>query len=468
MVPRFLLCATLALASRTPGELREAALTAPALTAGELTAAPELTAPEPVLTYVPTAPEPVLTRVPEPVLSEPVLTAAERASLPRLALATVAIYPPAPPSSESCPQALLGMIGWCQGAQRMANALDGIARAEPLILTNQTAIVRAICPGVRLVEPDQTVSRLAQRWAQTHGHAFDPPSGGSDAFTLANLQKLQLLNEAEYDALLFTDGDVMLQSAQDSAAVVQKVRQLWRTRLPRFLGDAGAEILGSPDVMAPINGGLWLAKPSRAAYETATAMLQRNVWNVTHGFDLIGEPRSLWPSINASCNEPQRVNSTIFLGANNWHCVGCGTDQGALFYIFHVLRNGTYRQTDGTRSDMQVAHWWSHPKPWEVRDSHGLGQRLEYFNSLVLGDDLVNASSATANSSEAGLASRCVRQLCELKGAAEEARRAAERDVVGPNRQNVILVGETPETRSALAVAHNHKPAGLRWLSMSM
>ena len=91
-----------------------------------------------------------------------------------------------------------------------------------------------------------------------------------------------------------------------------------------------------------------------------------SVWNVTHGFDLIGEPASLWPSINASCNEPQRMNSTIFLGANNWHCVGCGTDQGALFYIFHVLRHGAYRQTDGSRSDVQVAHWWAHPKPWEV------------------------------------------------------------------------------------------------------
>ena len=195
MVPSVVLCATLALASWTPDELqREAALTEPTLMAGELTA-PVLTAP------VLTAPE----------LTAPVLTAPAPASLPRLALATIAIYPPTPPSPESCPRALLGMIGWCQGARRMAKALDGIARAEPLILTNQSAILRAICPGVRLVEPDQNVSRLAQRWAQTHGRAFDPPSGGSDAFTLANLQKLQLLNEAEYDALLFADGDVMLQ-----------------------------------------------------------------------------------------------------------------------------------------------------------------------------------------------------------------------------------------------------------------
>ena len=28
-----------------------------------------------------------------------------------------------------------------------------------------------------------------------------------------------------------------------------------------------------------------------------------------------------------------------------------------------------------------------------MRDSHELGERLEYFNSLVLGDDLDNASS---------------------------------------------------------------------------
>ena len=61
-------------------------------------------------------------------------------------------------------------------------------------------------------------------------------------------------------------------SQEDDAAAV---RQLWRMRLPKFLADASAEILGSPDVMAPINGGLWLAKPSRAAYDAATAMLQR-------------------------------------------------------------------------------------------------------------------------------------------------------------------------------------------------
>ena len=79
-----------------------------------------------------------------------------------------------------------------------------------------------------------------------------------------------------------------------------------------------------------------------------------------------------------------------------------------------------------------------------MRDSHELGERLEYFNSLVLGDDLDNASSATALSSEGDLASRCVRELCEMKGVAQQARRAAERDVVWPNRQNVILVGEAP------------------------
>ena len=387
---------------------------------------------------------------------------AASSALPRLAIASLAMYSPDALSNAAagtCPTSMLGMLGWCQGAQRMTDTLTGIANVTMLILTNQSSMVREICPGARVVAPDDTVAQLVQQWAATHGQEFDPPSEyGTDAFTLANMQKLQLLGQDDYDALLFTDGDILLLGAQDAAgsAAVTAARSLWAERLPSFLADAKAEILGAPDYSAPLNGGLWLVKPSHDAYDTAIGVLRRNVWNVTHGFDLVGPPASLLPSIYASCNQAPFLNMTRFVQDNNWHCVGCGTDQGMLFYIFHVLRGGGYRQAEGHREAM-VQHWWAHPKPWEYVGKAELAERIEYFESL----DLNERSAATPT------AAACVRELRRLQalGVAGRQEMTAEQERRRPTLPNWQTIFFAPP-REQLHAAAAHGRRGAVWRDM--
>ena len=145
---------------------------------------------------------------------------------------------------------------------------------------------------------------------------------------------------------------------------------------------------------------------------------------MTHGFDLAGPPRALQATLRASCNRPEPLMETQFMLWNDWHCVGCGTDQGLLFYVFHVLRHGAYRQTEATGP--RVAHWWAHPKPWECTDDADLARRVDYFASL----ELLNAPPRAA---------ACVGELRALRARATSAA-AREREREPPNFQAPLMM----------------------------
>ena len=184
------------------------------------------------------------------------------------------------------------MVGWCQSASRVAKALEGIAQVKLLILTNQTAAIQSLCPGADTIDPDHKIAELAAKWTTKFGKVFDPPvSNIGENFHHANLQKLQLLGlGGGYDAVLFTDGDIMMLGADDGERKVAAMRKTWARRLPAFLADANAELLGNADWDVPTQGGLWMIKPTQQSYDDAVSILSRQSWNVTHGFDLVGPP----------------------------------------------------------------------------------------------------------------------------------------------------------------------------------
>ena len=337
-----------------------------------------------------------------------------RTRLPKLAISTMAIYS-VPQSSEqppSCPKVFLGMYGWCQGARRLEKALAGVADVSLQIVSNHSEIITNLCPGAVVHAPAENLGRLVKTWARTHGKDFDPPSDGKDDFALATMNKLQTLGFTGFDALLFSDNDLMLLGEDDNATTIAQVRAAWSHRLPTFLADGQAELLGAPDWSAPINAGLWLVKPSAALYQAALGVLRRNQWSVAEGYDLVGRPTSFFGGINAHCNHPEALFGSQWFVNDDWHCVGCGTDQGLLFYIPHVLRHGAYRQSDGCPAPEMgycsannrtwghtVKHWWAHPKPWELPED-SLHTRLEYFESLDLNETALSGPLGPTNGIE--------------------------------------------------------------------
>ena len=156
-----------------------------------------------------------------------------------------------------------------------------------------------------------------------------------------------------------------------------------------------------------------------------------------------------------------------------------GTDQGMLFYIYHVLHKGKYRQTTG-EGGVYVKHWWAHththmymfhmlqsptpnatdepqrqsathagscvashrwdhPKPWELNDPVQLGQRVDYFKSLDLGADPANVTQSSSSSTErVEIPLACTKSLREKREKALKQSKISARAVF-PNIQNVFL-----------------------------
>jgi len=309
--------------------------------------------------------------------------------LPKLAIATIAMYGLSGGGTGCTDHRVAGMLGWCQSAKKLATQLKGIAEVSTLILTDQQVL--ADCPHAETVAPSASLLTLARKWCQKHGSDFDPMSslGGlsdveletrHDDFTEATLMKLQLLNTTVYDVMLFTDGDVDV-APPDADDV--RVRKLWSERLTGFLSDKSALVIGTPDFSAPINAGVWLTKPSPKVFDTMRGVLERNVWSVAKGFDNVGVPQSMLASVNKTCGDDhEQIARSQFMTFNNWHFVGGGIDQGLLFYLYHHLLDGAYRVTNNT--DLQFLHWWAHPKPWESEDDSFLGARVAYFDALDL------------------------------------------------------------------------------------
>ena len=104
-----------------------------------------------------------------------------------------------------------------------------------------------------------------------------------------------------FDVVFFSDLDVHLTPRSVDPAA-------WRLQLQRFYASP-LHFVGSPDHSAPVNTGLWLAKPSIHLVNEAIALFRYGSWSKNTGFNNAGKtPSSL---LEASLVIAQQVCCTM-------------------------------------------------------------------------------------------------------------------------------------------------------------
>ena len=204
------------------------------------------------------------------------------------------------------------LLGWCQSARRLREALPPLWTVELLILTTaatQSTQALADCPEliVTLVPPEL---RQAARWCaqqlmgpngwlgrvRTGGKAGSAPldpyrPGGGDPHGIT-LFKWALLSLHSYDAILFADLDVDLFPDWRRAL---SIRQWWERWMPRLVSHPSTRFISAPDHEAPFNIGTFLLAPrnTSAIYQDGLAVLRRCDFSDTDGWAAVGPLRSL-------------------------------------------------------------------------------------------------------------------------------------------------------------------------------
>ncbi|KAL1511497.1 hypothetical protein AB1Y20_006295 [Prymnesium parvum] len=92
------------------------------------------------------------------------------------------------------------------------------------------------------------------------------------------------------------------------------------------------------DHSTPVNTAYMIIKPNLSLYAEGVEVLWRaakGAFNSTHGWDLVGPPRSAVPPSDPSWTMLRRKRMEMFT-LNDWTFVCGATDQGFFFYIFRV------------------------------------------------------------------------------------------------------------------------------------
>lgn len=417
----------------------------------------------------------------------------------RIALATLAVG-----ARMRC-----GLVRWCQGARRLRASLDPAWHVDLLLLRDGAATSRGRqrrmadeddCPGmieiratevegaarecVRSLDADGLVplksspkshrvrarappptprillpscSRPVHLYSHdftcTHIIARGLSSGLPTQPRVVNLLKWSLWSlESRYDLIFYSDVDVDPLPA--SLHSVPRVGALWKAGVPALLSAPrpGVTMLATADSMSPVHGGLFLLRPSVAAYSAGLSTLRRCRWNQTHGWDHIGAPRSLdftprhldgSPAVRdvGSVNHPTRSDAFKW---NDWSFWGASVDQG-LFWYEHFLRGGSSGGgvTRGAYSRWSTAHkvtheWGGDGKPWEMMNGKPPQRRPRGRSSasaMDLADDMDAAiristvsklavqlrylGSIDLSLSNGSLGSPCARQLWRMRRSIE-------------------------------------------------
>ena len=241
--------------------------------------------------------------------------------------------------------------------------------------------------------------------------------------------KWQFVSLVEYDAVFLADLDVDLMPFELSP---RSVRNRWYLALPVFLrhrkdqrvdsaklAGAGMRLLGVADHEAPLNTGQLLLRPSRRLFEDGVHVLRECLFNISHGWRLLGPPRSTAERLRprffniraggSSYSSPTTVDrrfwhtpllSTAAVQRNTWRFVAGAEDQGFFWYMFFIRHDlGVYfhPHSAGRRGPKYyLFHYWGKTagaKPWEGRfwnssahmqgeASLRLGQNLYYLSRL--------------------------------------------------------------------------------------
>ena len=236
--------------------------------------------------------------------------------------------------------------------------------------------------------------------------------------------------------MLFADVDIDLMPTNDLAPAARR----WAAMAPALLASR-LRFVANADTMSPVNGGLWVVRPSLGAHAGMLRALRQCRFNVTHGWEGVGPPGSLGltprhldgaPLTTDVGDVPRRSDA---YRRNDWRFVNGATDQGFLWYWFYIRQaRGAYFRYAPNRGHL-VLHWRAWPKPWAVGAQHGFRAarpdlsslspwELSYAYAYLRDLPILVVGGSGANGSDAGdggrMAGMCTRELWSLRRAIED------------------------------------------------
>ena len=297
------------------------------------------------------------------------------------------------------------LLQWCERAELYARALRlNSGWSTDVVLLEEPGAHGASSAGAcsrRAVRRVALEPRLLK--AITRCEQLTPATGDSHPARLKPILKFGVVALVRYDFVVYADSDVTLLPEADLAATAAR----WLSMGPpmivsgRVKGEGGSrggeavaarggtsassisistsssspsswpELIAHADSMSPVNGGLFIVRPSMSRYESGLRVLRRCSFNETHGWDLRGPPRALEtafrfadgtsvPEVSADIGDPP-LRSDAYR-RNDWRFVGADSDQGFLFHVYR-RRRAFFRWRPNTH---RAIHWRGEPKPWAL------------------------------------------------------------------------------------------------------
>jgi hypothetical protein len=328
----------------------------------------------------------------------PLANGTSRAPL-RVCLATVLAVLPSRPRPLVC-----GIVKWCRAVAAMRLMLRKFSiDADTLIMTDDLALVGSECaqPELKIRPFDAEVSDLIRVWATRNKKTAHrgARSLNNEWHTKVDLLKWHVIALTAYDVVLYTDSDVDVfppsapvplraQSAWAAHAISPSfeaaAEEAWTTQLYEFISNPHLQLAASSDGDSPVNCGVLLVKPNRSTFALGLDVLRRGAYNVTHGFDLAGRPRTL---LQFAARRGRRLpfGNTQMVHDDTWDFVGGNAGQGLFSFVYLLtLRNALHHSRHHRRcSDYRFHHFWGGSKPWRLKRETFC---FPYFDFLLSAD----------------------------------------------------------------------------------
>lgn len=258
---------------------------------------------------------------------------------------------------------------WCYRAEhRFARALRHQGGWNVSLLVIGASNASAVdCPTATFVPVDWRVRSAMRKCGGQQGVGHSANAAGD-----LNMYKLAALGFTDADLVLFADVDISLVPLDQLGVLAAQ----WGAGAKLLKRSPWLEFIANADQASPVNGGLWLVRPSQRTLDLALRALGHCRFNASHGWDFVGRPRQLLQNellmrhpngAVVTHDVGDHPNRTICARRNSWAFHNGDSDQGLLWYLFYVQRPvGAYFQYSQGKS--KALHWIGHgfTKPWTI------------------------------------------------------------------------------------------------------
>jgi hypothetical protein len=172
-----------------------------------------------------------------------------------------------------------GLLLWCQTAERLSQSLSSFADTEVVLIGREQRANSDDCPSASTVWNDE-LADAATDWLARVVKKKDP-------WFHPLIMKVLGLTLIAHDIVVYADLDVILLPPGAGAHVPS-----WRASLRSFMA-SDATFVGAPDHSAPINTGVWLAKPRARWLREALRVLRTCNWSRALGYCDVGRPATI-------------------------------------------------------------------------------------------------------------------------------------------------------------------------------